>query len=273
MPEPKAFYDRLRGKVALVTGAGVAGYEPGIGCAIALVLAREGARLVCVDLDENRAQATVDMIAKAGGKAISVAGDVTKPADCERFIAETIAAFGRIDVLVNNVGTASIMTLEAVQLAQWQHVIDTNLTSAMLMSKFAVPRMVATGGGSIVNISSVAGMRSMGTLAYGPTKAAMHQLAREISVMYGRKGIRANTVAPGHVFTPFVKDLLPPGAREARRKVSPLGLEGDSWDIAQAALFLASDESRFIAGVQLPVDGGVDGIAALTGAQLLGAPD
>ena len=129
--------------------------------------------------------------------------------------------------------------------------------------------MAANGGGSIVNISSIAGMRAMGALAYGPSKAALHQLSREIGVLHGRQGIRVNTVAPGHMMTPMAMNLLPPQMREARRKVGPLGLEGDAWDVAQAVLFLASDEARFINGVQLAVDGGVEGIAPLTGAAFL----
>ena len=161
------------------------------------------------------------------------------------------------------------MTLENASIESWRAILDTNLTSAMLMAKYAVPRMAAAGGGSIINISSISGMRAMGALAYGPSKAALHQLSREIGVLHGRQGIRANTVAPGHMMTPMAMRHVSPKMRETRRKISPLGVEGDAWDIAQAVLFLASDESRFVNGVQLAVDGGVEGIAPLTGLSLL----
>jgi len=211
------------------------------------------------------------MIRQGGGEALASSGNVTDRADCERMVGEAFEAFGRLDVLVNNVGVAGPMSLDTAELGEWRRQIDTNLTSAMLMSKFAVPRMAANGGGSIVNISSIAGMRAMGSLAYGPSKAALHQLSREIGVLHGRQGIRANTVAPGHMMTPMAMRLLPAEMREARRRVGPLGLEGDAWDVAQAVLFLAGDEARFINGVQLAVDGGVEGIAPLTGAAFLKA--
>ncbi len=259
----------MRGKAAIVTGAGAEGDSIGIGRAIALLLAREGARVGCVDLDLGRAEDTAASIRRVGGEALAVSGNVTDPADCERFVAESVRAFGKLDVLINNVGVAGSLTLDNVDLSEWRRQIDVNLTSAMLMCRYAVPRMAASGGGSIVNISSIAGMRAMGALAYGPSKAALHQLSREIGVLHGRQGIRVNTVAPGHMMTPMAMKLLPPEMREARRKVGPLGLEGDAWDVAQAVLFLASDEARFINGVQLAVDGGVEGIAPLTGAAFL----
>lgn len=266
MPEPTIFRARLAGKAAIVTGAGAEGDEIGIGRAIALLFAAEGAAVACVDLDAARAAATAALIEKAGRRAIALSGDVTSPADCERVVAQSAEAFGAVDILVNNVGIGAPMKLETATLEAWRRVIDTNLTSAMLMAKSTVPHMVAAGGGSIVNISSIAGMRAMGSLAYGPSKAALHQLTREISVLNGRQGIRANTVAPGHMMTPMAMRLLPAEMREARRKVGPLGVEGDAWDVAQAVLFLASDEARFINGVHLAVDGGVEGIGPLTGA-------
>lgn len=269
MPEPTVFRERMRDKVAIVTGAGAEGDDIGIGRAIALLLAREGAQVTCVDLDAGRANRTAAWIHATGGEAIGLAGDVTEPADCARVVAAAVDAFGRLDVLVNNVGLAGALSLPDVELAEWRRQIDTNLTSAMLMSKYAVPRMIANGGGSIVNISSISGMRAMGALAYGPAKAALHQLAREIGVLHGRQGIRANTVAPGHMLTPVARRLVPAEMREARRKVGPLGLEGDAWDVAHAVLFLASDEARFVNGVHLAVDGGVEGIAPLTGAAFL----
>lgn len=262
MPEPQGYGRRLAGKVAIVTGAGAEGEEVGIGRAIAVVMAGEGASLCCVDIDPARAEATA---ARLAGDAFALAGDVTDSADCARFVAQTVARFGRLDILVNNVGVSTPVRLDSVDEAQWRRILDLNLTSAMLMSKFAVPAMIAGGGGAIVNITSIAGMRAHGGLAYGPSKAAMAQLAREITVGHGRDGIRANSIAPGHVMTPHVAQLLPPGMREERSKVGPLGIEGDAWDVALATAFLASDDARFIAGIELPVDGGVTQIGPMTG--------
>lgn len=269
MPEPQNSYARLASKTAIVTGAGADGDEIGIGRAIALLLAREGAQVACADVDAVRAAATANRIQSEGGRAFSVAADVTKPRECQALVSETLSRFGRIDILVNNVGISTPATLEGITLELWDRTLATNLTSVMLMSKYAVPEMAQNGCGSIVNISSLAGMRAMGALVYGPSKAAMAQLSREIGVLHGREGIRVNTVAPGHVMTPHAMAKIPPTMREARRKVGPLGIEGDAWDVAQAVVFLASDEARFINGVHLAVDGGVEGIGPMTGHALI----
>lgn len=269
MPKPQVFRSRLAGKVAIVTGAGAEDDEIGIGRAIAMLFAGEGARVACVDRDCERAVASVSLIGETGGRAIALTADVTREADCLAVAAETARVLGAPDILVNNVGSASPLTLDSVTPDEWRRVIDINLTSAMLMAKATVPLMIAGGGGSIVNISSLSGMRAMGALAYGPAKAALHQLGREIGVLHGRDGIRVNTIAPGHMMTPMAMRLLPPEMRESRRRVGPLGIEGDAWDVAQAVLFLASDEARFVNGIQLAVDGGVEGIAPLTGAAFI----
>lgn len=253
----------LAGKVAIVTGAGTEGEGVGIGKAIAMVLAREGARVCLVDLDADRAQATGSEIAARGGDAFSTAGDVTNREHCARFVEDTISRYDRLDILVNNVGIATPVPLDAPDETQWSQVLDINLTSAMLMARYAVPEMAKNGGGSIINIASIAGIRAQGSIAYGPSKAAMTQLSRELALLYGRQGIRANTVSPGHLLTPLAERLLPPEMRTQRRDVSPLGIEGDAWDVALAVRFLASDEARFITGVNLPVDGGVTEIGAL----------
>lgn len=260
---------RMAGRAALVTGAGAHGDEIGIGRAIALVLAREGAKVACLDLDVERAEATAQMIRAAGGEAIGIGGNVTLAADCDRAVAETVAKLGGLDALVNNVGISAGMSIEAFDLSLWQRIIDTNLTAAMLMARAAAEPLAASGRGSIVNISSIAGMVTMGSLAYGTSKAALHQLTCELAVMLGRKRVRTNTVAPGHLATPHVASILPPEMREQRRKVGPLGIEGDAWDVANAVLFLSSDEARFITGVELPVDAGVTILGALAGAALL----
>lgn len=265
MPEPTQYRKRLANKVAIVTGAGAEGDEIGIGRAIALLMAREGASVLCADLDAQRAEVTAQRIVADGGEAMAIGGDVSEAATCVQLVAAAVERFGKLDIVVNNVGISGQMTLESVTVDQWNRTLAVNLTSAMLMSKAAVPEMARGGGGAIINISSLAGMRAMGAIAYGPSKAAMAQLTREIGVLHGRQGIRANTVAPGHVMTPHAMSRIPADMREARRKVGPLGIEGDAWDVAQAVLFLASDEARFINGVELAVDGGVEGIGPLIG--------
>ena len=265
MPEPVRHHDRLTGKVAIVTGAGAEGEDIGIGRAIAVLLAREGASVVCADLNLDRAEATAARIIGNGGEAVAAGGDVGDAAVCADLVARGLSAFGRIDILVNNVGVSGPATLATMTLDQWNRTMTTNLTSAMLMSQAAIPAMARGGGGAIVNISSLAGMRAMGAIAYGPSKAAMAQLAREIGVLHGREGIRANTVAPGHVMTPHAARYMSEEMRVMRRKVGPLGIEGNAWDVAQAVLFLASDEARFINGVELAVDGGVEGLGPLAG--------
>lgn len=272
MPEPARYNATLSDKVAIVTGAGAEGQGVGIGKAIAIVLAMEGARVCLVDLDADRARETDRLIRSRGGQSFVASGDVTLREDCSRFVAETVERYGKLDILVNNVGVATPIELDAPDELAWSQVLETNVTSAMLMSRYAVPAMARSGGGSIINISSIAGIRAHGSLAYGPSKAAMAQLSREIALLYGREGIRANTVAPGHLLTPLAERLLPPESRSQRRDVSPLGIEGDGWDVALAVRYLASDEARYVTGVHLPVDGGVTEIGPLSAHALLTTP-
>lgn len=265
MKEPSRFGATLEGKVAIVTGAGTEGEGVGIGRAIAIILAGEGAKVCLVDRKKEHAEATQNKVTALGGDAFVACGDVTDREDCARFIDDTVSQYGRLDILVNNVGISHPVALDEPDEKHWHHTFDVNLTSAMLMSRYAVPAMARNGGGSIINISSIAGIRAHGSIAYGPSKAALAQLAREITVLYGRQGIRANTVAPGHIMTPHAMAVLPPDMREIRRTVGPLGVEGNAWDVALAVRFLASDEARFITGIHLPVDGGVSEIGPLKG--------
>jgi len=257
MPAPERYLNRLVGKVAIVTGAGGVPDGDGTGKAIAILFAGEGAKVCVADALAERAELTRSLIAAEGGEAFCVTGNVARDEDCHTIVSQTVERFGRLDVLVNNVGISGGTTFEQFDEADWQRTIDVNLKSAVLMSRHAVPVMAAQGGGTIINIASIAGIRRYGSLAYGPSKAAMIALSGDIAMTQGKHGIRANTIAPGHVMTPMAVNSTPPEAREARRKAGPLGLEGDAWDVAFAAVFLASDEARFVNGVCLPVDGGV----------------
>jgi NAD(P)-dependent dehydrogenase (short-subunit alcohol dehydrogenase family) len=261
---------RLTDKVAIVTGAGSVDDGVSIGRAIAVLFAREGARVWLVDREEERAEHTRAAIEAEGGTARTAVGDVTRSEDCARFVADAVAEHGRLDLLVNNVGIVPPSAqLHESDEAVWDRVIESNLKSAMLMSKHAIPRLAEAGGGAIVNISSIGGMRSSGGYAYGPSKAAMLALTRDVAVSYGPQGIRANAIAPGHIYTPIVAGTMSPENRERRRKVAPLGIEGEAWDIGWAAVYLASDEARFVSGICLPVDAGVTATMPLTGAGLI----
>jgi NAD(P)-dependent dehydrogenase (short-subunit alcohol dehydrogenase family) len=268
VPQPTKFNATLAGKTAIVTGAGTEGDGVGIGRATAMVLAGEGARVCLVDRHAGHAEETRKKIESLGGEAFVATGDVTARDDCARFVGETVRRYGRLDILVNNVGVSTPVPLDAPDEEAWSRVMNVNLTSAMLMCRYAIPAMIKNGGGSIVNISSIAGIRAHGSIAYGPSKAAMAALAREITVTYGRRGIRANTVAPGHVMTPLAM-LSQAEMRAKRRNVGPLGAEGDAWDVALAVRYLASDEARFVTGVHLPVDGGVTEIGPLAAHALI----
>jgi len=263
----------MLGKRAIVTGAGAEGDEISIGKAIAIAIASEGAAVACVDLLQERAERTAEALRSDGHQAHAVRGDVSRSDECARIVAEAAEKLGGIDTLVNNVGMATSAHEANLEDEYWDRIFAVNLKSAVAMSRNALPHMIAAGGGSITNITSIAGIRAHGTFAYGSSKAAMAQLAREISARHGRQGIRGNSVAPGHVLTPMAAKVMAPNARTMRRKVGLLGVEGDAWDVAQAVLFLASDEARFITGVELAVDGGVIETGPLFGHGLIMAPE
>lgn len=269
MPRPTQFHGRLKGRVALVTGAGSQGTGIGTGKAMAYLFAMEGALVALVDRERARAEQTLAMIAEDGGTARVLHGDITDAATCAGFIGETAEHFGGLDVLVNNVGIASSGRLEDQSEEDWHRLLNVNLTGAMLMTKYALPHLKRHRRGSIINIASLAGIRAVGgSVAYGASKAGLIQLTRDVALQYGPEGVRANVVVPGHLFTPMIDGLFDEAARDLRRRIAPLGLVGDAWDVAQAALFLASDAARFISGACLPVDGGVSVIGALAGISL-----
>jgi NAD(P)-dependent dehydrogenase (short-subunit alcohol dehydrogenase family) len=254
---------RVEGKVAIVTGAGsTPGPGVGTGKATAIVLAREGARVLLVDLHPERAEETRKVIEDEGGTAAVFAADATKAADCEAMVNAAIDMFGTVDILVNNIGLASLGTVVDLTEEQWDRALDINLRTAFLASKYVVPVMAAKGGGSIVNVASISALRGDGTAAYSAAKGGLIALTVDMAYSHGRQGIRVNAVAPGHITTPMVLSVQDEGPRaeftsRMRAEAGLLGTPGTGWDVAWAATFLASDEARWITGVTLPVESGV----------------
>jgi NAD(P)-dependent dehydrogenase (short-subunit alcohol dehydrogenase family) len=260
---------RLNGKTALVVGAGSVGEGWGNGKATAVLFAREGAKVFCVDLNEGAAKETAAIIESEGGNAVAWQADASDGAAVERFVGACQQHFGRIDVLNNNVGVVEIGGVVEVTEAQWDRVFAINLKSCFLAMKHVIPVMETQGGGSIVNISSIASLRYTGVAyaTYYATKAAMNHLARTTAVEYAPKEIRVNAVLPGLMKTPMIEHSAALTERygggdldamwRARELQVPMGKMGTAWDVAYAALFLASDEARYITGIELVVDGGL----------------
>jgi NAD(P)-dependent dehydrogenase (short-subunit alcohol dehydrogenase family) len=249
---------RLAGKTVLITGAGSTGSAEslrGVGDAVALLCAQHQARVVLADISSERAQNTKALVVDSGGEALTIVGDVADEDDCQRMVQEAVDAYGVIDVLVNNaavIGPASIVNMDR---SAWDRCLAVNLTGAMLMSKYVLPHMIEARQGSVVNISSMSALRTMGNVAYSAAKAGMIAFTRDLAYTHGRDGIRANSIAPGFIYTPM-GDKGDPSVRELHRYAGLLGTEGSAWDVAQAVLFLACDETRWITGITLPVDGG-----------------
>ncbi len=230
-----------------------------------MLLADAGVRVVVVDLDLAAAEHTVAMIGQDGGIASAVQADVSRAEDCARVVAEAERRFGGVDILVNNVGIGGPWgDAVEVDLEQWASAMTVNVTSMVMMVKYAVPSMIRRGGGSIVNVSSVAGLRGgQPVLLYPTSKGAVVNMTRAMAVHHGPDGIRVNCVCPGMLYTPMVYNAgMSDDLREARRKRSILGTEGNGWDAGAAIAFLASDLARWITGVILPVDAGT---TAMTG--------
>lgn len=257
--------NRVTDRVALVIGAGSRGPGWGNGKAAAVVYAREGARVFAVDINEAAANETRDIIASEGGACAVGVADVTDPAAVERIVNECVRAYGQIDILHNNQGIAEVGGPVETPLEKFQHVMDVNLTSMFLTCKHVLPIMERQRRGVITNISSVASIRWSGTpyIGYYASKAAVNHFTTAVALQYAKTGIRANAILPGLMNTPMIHDAL--GKREPdleavlkkRDAACPMGHMGDAWDVAYAALFLASDEAKYITGIQLPVDGGI----------------
>ena len=264
---------RVAGKTALVTGAGSIGPGWGNGKAAAVLYAREGAKVLCVDNRLAAAEETRDIVEGEGGTAVAHEADVTDEGGIAAMVAACIDAFGRIDILHNNVGGSGPgAALMEVALDDWNDTLGRNVTGAFLAMKAAIPHMEAEGGGAIVNISSIAGLTHIGvpSTSYSAAKGALNELTKNIAIQYAARNIRANCVAPGLMKTPFIlreKDGVPNHIRKgyatpeeyhaARAAIIPMRRMGDAWDVAKAALFLASDDAAYITGQCLVVDGGV----------------
>jgi NAD(P)-dependent dehydrogenase (short-subunit alcohol dehydrogenase family) len=257
---------RLDGKIALVTGCGTRGEGWGNGKAISVLLARQGATIFGVDRDLEAAEVTQKIINDEGGQAFVTTANVTSAVDVQTMVDTCMEKFGRIDILINNVGQSEPGGPVEMREETWDGQMDLNVKTAFLTMKSVLPIMEKQGSGSVVSISSVAGLRYVGKpqVAYAAGKAALMQLTKTTAVIYANKGIRLNCVVPGLVFTPLVKRLAEKyagGQFDAfvahRHNQVPAGHMGDAWDVGNAVVFLASDESRYITGQDIVVDGGL----------------
>lgn len=258
---------RLAGKVAVVTGAGCVGPGWGNGRAIAYRFAQEGARVFAVDRQLGALRETLDKVASIGGDITAHECDVTDSAALAGMVAACLDAYGTIDVLVNNVGGPRPGGASALTEEDWDQQIALNLKTVFMVSKHVLPIMEAKGSGSIVNIASTSGIRWTGAaqIGYAAAKAGVIQYARVAAVELAKKGVRVNSVLPGQLHTPLVDAVLANAQSQGdiaslldrRQKRIPLPFMGDGIDTANAALFLASDEARFITGTELVVDGGM----------------
>jgi NAD(P)-dependent dehydrogenase (short-subunit alcohol dehydrogenase family) len=248
---------RLENKVAIITGS-----ASGMGQTAAEIFAREGASVVIVDIAAEAGEATARAIRSAGGQAIFVQANVAREAEVQRMVDAAITAFGRVDILYNNAGIMPDDDGSVVDLSEtiWNRVMDVNLKSTFLCSKYAIPHMVRQGGGSIINIASFVAF--MGCTvpqdAYTASKGGLLALTKSFAVQYGRHGIRCNAICPGPIETPLLRTLwVSEEARDLRLNRIPLGRFGTPEDIVYLALYLASDESTWTTGAWLTVDGGI----------------
>lgn len=247
----------LENKVAIVAGGGAVGDGIGNGRAAAILMAKAGARVLIADHDLALAERTAEMIVAAGGTAAAFGGDLTRNDDCEAMVTAALDHFGRVDVLDNNIGISSKGTVVEESEANWDKLMTVNVRPMFLASKHAIPAMLKSGGGAIVNISSISALRPRGLTAYSTTKGAVIALTRAMAVDHAASGIRVNCVAPGPVYTPMVyAGGMSEEARERRRVAAAMEIEGSGWDIGRAVLFLASEHARYITGHTLVVDGG-----------------
>lgn len=255
----RSFARSLQGRVALVTGAGSRAEGIGNGRAAAILLARDGARVLLIDTMPEWARVTQEMIAREGGQAQLRVCDVSRDEDCQGAVAQAVQSWGRVDILVNNVGIGGpVGTAVDLDLQAWDIALRVNVTSMMLMARHCIPHMAARQQGAIVNIASVAGLiGGHPNLLYPTSKGAVVNMTRAMAAHHGRQGIRVNCVAPGMVHTPMVYARgMTDERRQTRRLRSLLQTEGSGWDVGHAVRYLASDESGWVTGAVLPVDAG-----------------
>ena len=258
---------RLKGKVTIVTGGGTRSdtEEIGIGRATAQLFARAGAKVVVADLSADNAERTCREITAEGGDATAVIADIGSKAACEEIVNTAVERYGGLHALVNNAGAIGLGTVDVFDEENFDLNVAVNLKGPALATKYAIPAMVESGGGSIIYLSSIDAIVApySKTVPYSVTKAGLHMLAKTTASNHGRDGIRANCIAPGHVKGSFLGGSMPAQRRELRKNAAPLGTEGTPWDVAWLALFLACDESRWISGATIPVDGGLLAVAPL----------
>ena len=248
----------LKDKVAIVAGGGAAGQDIGNGRAASILLAEAGAKVLVVDKDKLLAETTVQMIEERGGEASWISGDLTKSDQCKKVVDFAISKWGRLDILDNNIGVASKLSVVDESEENWDNIMDINLKPMFLMSKYAIPEMIKSGnGGSIVNISSISATRPKGLTTYSASKGAVLSLSQAMAVDHGADGIRVNCILPGPVYTPMVySNGMSKDHRSQRQNASLIEIEGDGWDIGKAVVYLSSNWARYITGHLMVVDGG-----------------
>jgi len=244
----------LSGKIAIVTGGGM-----GIGKAIALTFAKAGANISIPDIDLGAAKQTAMEVQALGRKGIAIKADVSVKDEVDTLVNETVEAFGKIDLLVNNAGITQLpVSILKLDMDVWERVTDVDYKGVYLCCRRAGREMVKQRSGGVINISSIVGMASLPLVAYGPAKSAVIMLTKILAAEWGKYNVRVNAIAPGYTLTPLLKERIERGERdpELLKRRTPMGGLIEPEDIAEAALFLASDKARYITGVTLPVDGG-----------------
>jgi NAD(P)-dependent dehydrogenase (short-subunit alcohol dehydrogenase family) len=261
--------NRLAGKTVLVVGGGAAGERRpdgrpamGNGRATAIACAREGAQVMVADISLESADTTVALITEEGHVADSCQCDATDPARCEAAVAATVARFGGLQLLVNVLGIVDRQTIDDVDLDTFDRCFHVNLRSNLLMMKYAIPELTRAGGGAIVNVSSIAAVRSGAGIAYEATKAAQVALSRSVAISVATRNIRVNTVLPGTIDTPILQRSATPELAAHMTARIPMGRPGTPWEVASVICFLLSDAAAFVTGTELLIDGGARGAPA-----------
>jgi len=242
---------RLQGKVAIITGA-----ANGMGAAEAKMFAKEGAKVVATDVNEEKLMELAEEIKAAGGDVLAMKHNVASEEEWKAVVAKAVETFGKVDVLVNNAGVAINKNFATMEMSEWNWVMDINLNGCVLGMKYAIPEMQKAGGGSVINISSIGGIVGMaGSSPYTAAKGALRALSKSAAVEYGKDKVRVNSVHPGIIVTPMTADSME-AAMPFYSMHTQLPYLGEPEDVASGVLFLASDESRFMTGAELVIDGG-----------------